>query len=107
MQVQHKNEHYREIADCDSLHWSVLGHEVYGFTLPETSKLLRQLAKHKAEKTNNLARRTAIIYWCTRFWDRLACTLVRSVSRQFMPHSTIDPAATYVPTPAPLLEDLL
>ena len=102
-----KSERYREVADCDSLHWQVLGHTIYGYTRESTRRLLAALARHKASKTNMYARKTGQHFWCARFWDKLSCKLARSVAAHYRPTYAHDPPSAFVPAAVPYLEDLL
>ena len=102
-----KTERYQEVADCDSVSWRVLGHTLYGYTRDSTCNLIAALAKHKARNTNPHVQRTAQIYWRTRFWDMLSCTLARAVAAHYQPSYPRDPPGAFVPVPPPYLEDLL
>ena len=107
LEKDRKNQRYPEVATSQDVHWLVLGHEIYGYTLKESKVLVRKLANHKSRSTNSLARRSAQILWTVRFWDILACTLIRSVAKQYAPVERPDTHASIAVHTAPYLEDLL
>ena len=102
-----KDSDYPEVANSENVQWLVLGHELYGYTLKEAQTLVAKLAKHKARGTNFLARRTAHILWTIKFWDILACTLVRSMADHYTPVAMPGRRSPFVQDIFPYLEDLL
>ena len=102
-----KDSDYPEVANSDSVQWLVLGHELYGHTLKEAKVLVAKLAEHKSKRTNFLARRTAHILWTIKFWDILACTLVRSIAHHYSPVDLPGRRSSFVQDFFPYLEDLM
>ena len=102
-----KDADYPEVATSDNVQWIVLGHELYGHTLKEAQALVAKLAEHKSRGTNFLARRTSHILWTIRFWDTLACTLIRSVADHYIPADFPGRRSSFVQDYFPYLEDLL
>ena len=102
-----KDGDYPEVATSENVQWLVLGHELYGHTLKEAQVLVAKLAKHKARGTNFLARRTAHILWTVKFWDILACTLVRSIADHYIPVDLPGRRSSFVQDFFPYLEDLM
>ena len=106
-ETERKTTHYAEVANSEDVRWMVLGHEVYGFSTKEVKVLVRKLAEHKSKGTNLLARRAAQILWSIRFWDMLACTLIRSMAQHYVPGDSSGRRSSYVHQAAPYLEDLM
>ena len=102
-----KDSEYPEVANSENVQWLVLGHELYGHTLKEAQVLVAKLAEHKARGTDFLARRTAHILWTIKFWDTLACTLVRSMADHCTPVDMPGRRSPFVQDSFPYLKDLL